>query len=139
MDLVRKITLARSARKTALVDFSMGDTVEVHVKVKEGEKERIQIFKGVVIKNQGSGMGRSFTVRKISDGVGVERTFPYNSPAVEKVTLISHGKVRRGKLYYLRGLKGKKARIASEWAVLAETPSAPAAENTETPSAPSAQ
>jgi large subunit ribosomal protein L19 len=114
LDLIRRITLGKQAHRVP-EDFRAGDTVEVFVKVKEGEKERIQLFKGVVIKLQGAGVSRSFTVRKISDGVGVERTFPFSSPIVEKVVVISQGIVRRSKLYYLRGLEGKKARIQSDW------------------------
>jgi large subunit ribosomal protein L19 len=123
LELIRRVTLKRHNKK-ALAEFSPGDTVEVSVKVKEGEKERIQIYKGVVLKVQGSGIGRSFTVRKISDGVGVERTFPFASPAVDKVEVIARGQVRRSKLYYLRGLEGKKARITSEWAQVLGTPAA---------------
>ena len=93
--------------------FKSGDTIEVHVKVKEGEKERVQKFKGVVTKVQGKDMGKAFTVRKISSGIGVERTFPFASPSIDKVELISTGKVRRSRLFYLRALKGKKARIES--------------------------
>jgi large subunit ribosomal protein L19 len=121
LDLIRKVTLKRHNRKP-LVEFNPGDTVEVSVRVKEGEKERIQIYKGVVIKFQGAGISRSFTVRKISDGVGVERTFPFASPSVEKVDVVSRGKVRRGKLYYLRNLEGKAARINSEWAQVLVAP-----------------
>lgn len=110
MDLLRRVTLGRSQSKK-LPDFSAGDTVGVYVKVKEGEKERVQLFKGVVLKTQGSGAGRSFTVRKVSSGVGVERTFPFLSPAIDRVELISRGKVRRSKLYFLRGLKGRAARL----------------------------
>lgn len=93
--------------------FRSGDTVEVFVKVKEGEKERVQKYRGVVTKIQGSGMSKAFTVRKMSNGVGVERTFPFASPGVDKVELISTGKVRRSRLFYLRELMGKKARIES--------------------------
>ncbi|MBX7232069.1 MAG: 50S ribosomal protein L19 [Bdellovibrionales bacterium] len=110
MDLVRRITMARQTKKN-LPEFRTGDTVGVYVKVKEGEKERIQLFSGVVIKTQGQGTGRTFTVRKIASGVGVERTFPFYSPAVDRVELISSGKVRRSRLYYLRGLKGRAARL----------------------------
>ena len=88
-----------------------GDTVKVSAKVVEGERERIQQFQGVVIKVRGGGAGASFTVRRVAYGVGVERTFPLHSPLVEKVEVVRHGKVRRAKLYYLRGLSGKKARI----------------------------
>lgn len=95
--------------------------MNVFVKVKEGEKERVQLFKGTVIKLQGSGVQRSFTVRKISAGVGVERTFPFSSPALDKVELVATGKIRRSKLYYLRGLDGKAAKIESELAIPAKT------------------
>ncbi|WP_424522015.1 50S ribosomal protein L19 [Rubrivirga sp.] len=92
-------------------DFSAGDSVRVHVRVIEGDKERIQIFEGVVIAIQNGGVAESFTVRKISNGVGVERIFPYASPRVSKVEVTRYGRVRRAKLYYLRGLRGKAARI----------------------------
>lgn len=114
-NLIRRVTL-RPANKN-INAFRPGDTVNVHVKVKEGEKERIQLYKGVVTKLQGSGASKSFTVRKISAGVGVERTFPFNSPAVDKVETIATGKVRRSKLYYLRNLAGKASKIESELAV----------------------
>ena len=91
--------------------FRAGDTVKVHVKVVEGNRSRVQVFQGVVIKVQGSGVGRTFTVRKISFGVGVERTFPLHSPIFEKVEIVTRGDVRRAKLYYLRNLRGKKAKI----------------------------
>lgn len=111
-NLVRRVTV-KGANK-AIQKFSSGDTVNVYVKVKEGEKERIQLYKGVVTKIQGAGAAKSFTVRKISAGVGVERTFPFASPALDKVELVSTGKIRRSKLYYLRGLDGKAAKIESE-------------------------
>lgn len=91
--------------------FKAGDTIKVHVKVKEGEKERLQVFQGVVIARKHGGIRETITVRKISNGVGVERVFPLHSPIIDRVELISEGKIRRAKLYYLRGLKGKKARI----------------------------
>jgi len=95
-----------------LPDFNVGDTIRVHLKVVEGGKERIQIFQGVVISKRGSGLGKTFTVRKIaSNGIGVERIFPYACPSIEKIEIVRRGKVRRAKLYYLRGLKGRKARI----------------------------
>lgn len=112
-DLVRRVTLGRS-KTPNFPHFTTGDTVGVYVKVKEGEKERIQLYKGIVIKIQGSGMGRSFTVRKMSSGVGVERTFPFGTPAIDRVELIARGKVRRGRLFYLRALKGRAARLNSE-------------------------
>jgi large subunit ribosomal protein L19 len=92
-------------------DFRPGDTVNVHVKVIEGNRSRVQQFKGVVIRRQGDGVRETFTVRKISFGVGVERTFPVHSPIFEKLEVITRGDVRRAKLYYLRDLRGKKAKI----------------------------
>ena len=91
--------------------FGAGDTVNVHVKVVEGAKERIQVFKGVVLRRRGGGVRETFTVRKESYGVGVERTFPVHSPIVEQIEVLSRGDVRRAKLYYLRNLRGKAARI----------------------------
>jgi len=113
-DLVRRVTWDRIKGKKNLPDFQSGDTVGVYVKVKEGEKERVQLFSGVVLKVQGSGPSRSFTVRKIASGVGVERTFPLLSPSIERVELISRGKIRRSRLFFLRGLKGRSARLDSE-------------------------
>ncbi|AST92076.1 50S ribosomal protein L19 [Sutcliffiella cohnii] len=107
--LIQEIT--QSQLKTDLPTFKSGDTVRVHVKVVEGTRERIQIFEGVVIKRRGGGISETFTVRKISYGVGVERTFPVHSPKIDKLEVIRRGKVRRAKLYYLRELRGKKARI----------------------------
>ncbi len=97
-----------------LPPFRPGDTVRVHVKIREGEKERIQIFEGVVIRRRGGGASGTFTVRKVSYGVGVERIFPVESPAVTKVEIKSRGHVRRARLYYLRELRGKKARLRSK-------------------------
>ncbi|WBB62787.1 50S ribosomal protein L19 [Streptomyces sp. WMMC500] len=91
--------------------FRPGDTVNVHVRVIEGNRSRVQQFKGVVIRRQGSGVRESFTVRKVSFGVGVERTFPVHTPVVEKIELVTRGQVRRAKLYYLRDLRGKAAKI----------------------------
>lgn len=91
--------------------FRAGDTVRVNVRVKEGDKERVQAFEGVVIARRGSGVGESFTVRKISNGIGVERSFPLHSPSVETIEVVTRGHVRRAKLYYLRKLRGKAARI----------------------------
>ncbi len=91
--------------------FKAGDSVDVYYKVKEGDKERTQLFEGVVIRVNGGGIGKTFTVRKVSNGVGVERIIPVNSPMIEKIEVIKIGKVRRSKLYYLRALSGKKARI----------------------------
>ena len=113
-NLVRRVTL-KSTKNPKIANFAPGDTVNVYVKVIEGEKERVQLYKGVVTKIQGHSH-KMFTVRKISAGVGVERTFPFNSPTIDSVELVSHGKVRRAKLYYLRALDGKAARIESELA-----------------------
>ena len=112
-NLVKRVT--SRAANTKLAPFSAGDTVNVYVKVVEGEKERVQLYKGIVTKIQGHAH-KTFTVRKISAGVGVERTFPFNSPAIDSVEVVSHGQVRRAKLYYLRGLEGKAARVESELA-----------------------
>ena len=97
--------------KTDLPDFRPGDTVKVHVKVVEGNRSRIQVFQGVVIRRHGGGIRETFTVRKVSFGVGVERTFPLHTPIVEKIEIVTRGDVRRAKLYYLRNLTGKKAKI----------------------------
>ena len=103
--------LERDHMRADLPDFQVGDTVEVHVRIVEGDKERIQVFKGVVMRKRGSNTGASFTVRKISYEVGVERTFPLHSPSINELRVITKGKVRRSRLYYLRSLYGKKARI----------------------------
>ncbi|MFQ5822527.1 MAG: 50S ribosomal protein L19 [bacterium] len=100
--------------KTDILDFGPGDTVAVHSKVIEGDKERIQVFEGVVIKRKGNGINETFTVRKISNGIGVERIYPVHSPNIDKIVKLKSGKVRRAKLYYLRGLKGKAARITEK-------------------------
>jgi large subunit ribosomal protein L19 len=105
-DLVEKPRL-----RDDLPDFRPGDTVRVHVRVAEAGRERIQVFQGVVIRRQGGGLRETFTVRKVSFGVGVERTFPLHSPTIAKIEVVTHGRVRRAKLYYLRELRGKKARI----------------------------
>jgi len=100
--------------KQDLPEFGIGDTLKVYVKIKEGDKERVQLFQGTVIARNGGGMAESFTVRKVSAGVGVERVFPIHSPNVAKIEMIRKGKVRRSKLYYLRDLKGKRARISEK-------------------------
>jgi large subunit ribosomal protein L19 len=97
--------------KDKLPDFNAGDTLKVHIKIKEGDKERTQVFQGVVIQRKGKGLGETFTVRKISSGVAVERVFPLHSPNVTKIERIREGKVRRARLFYLREAKGKQARI----------------------------
>jgi large subunit ribosomal protein L19 len=104
-------TIEKSLARSDLPEFNTGDTIKVHVKIKEGEKERLQAFEGTVIKKGNHGAGRSFIVRKMSHGVGVERIFQYSSPSIGKIDIITRGKVRRAKLYYLRGLEGKAARI----------------------------
>jgi large subunit ribosomal protein L19 len=107
--------LEKEQMKGNIPDFGPGDTVRVHVKVREGEKERIQVFEGVVIGRRGGGLRETFTVRKISYSIGVERVFPVHSPSVDHIDVVRHGKVRRAKLYYLRALKGKAARIEERW------------------------
>jgi large subunit ribosomal protein L19 len=100
--------------KGNLPSFRPGDTLNVHYLIKEGEKERVQQFQGVCISRQGSGMGSTFTVRKVSGSIGIERTFPLNSPNLDKIEVIRKGVVRRAKLFYLRGLSGKSARIKEQ-------------------------
>lgn len=115
--------VAASSLKTDIPAFHPGDTVSVHVKVIEGDKERIQIFEGVVINRRGNGMDATFTVRKISNGVGVERIFPVHSPNIAKIEMVRAGKVRRAKLYYLRSLRGKAARIDEKRGAIQGQPS----------------
>ncbi|GGE16472.1 50S ribosomal protein L19 [Marinithermofilum abyssi] len=107
--VVREIT--QEQLRNDIPEFRAGDTVRVHVKVVEGQRERIQVFEGVVIQRRGGGISETFTVRKMSYGVGVERTFPLHSPRIDKIEVVRRGKVRRAKLYYLRKLRGKAARI----------------------------
>ena len=107
--LVAEVSAAQL--RTGIPEFRPGDSVKVHVKVVEGNRSRIQVFAGVVIARTGSGIGESFTVRKVSFGTGVERTFPLHSPIIEKIEVERRGDVRRAKLYYLRGLRGKAAKI----------------------------
>ncbi|MBE6114353.1 MAG: 50S ribosomal protein L19 [Erysipelotrichaceae bacterium] len=109
LNLVSELT--KSQLRTDIPTFRSGDTVKVYVKIKEGDKSRIQLFEGLVIKRQGSGIGETFTVRKISSQIGVERTFPVHTPIIDRIEVVRHGKVRRNKLFYLRGLSGKAARI----------------------------
>lgn len=113
-NLVRRVTVKPFAK--TINNFNTGDTVNVFVKVKEGEKERVQLYKGIVTKIQGAGAAKTFTVRKMSAGVGVERTFPFASPSLDRVEIVSKGKVRRSRLFYLRELDGKAAKIESELA-----------------------
>ena len=109
MDMIE--TIEKEQMRVDVPRFKAGDTVKVHVRIKEGEKERIQVFQGVVIRKRKGGTGSTFTVRKVSYGIGVERIFPTHSPVIDKIELVSRGKVRRGRLYYLRNLRGKAARI----------------------------
>jgi len=108
-NIIAEIT--KEQLRTDLPEFRPGDTVRAHVKIQEGNRERIQAFEGVVIKRRGGGISETFTVRKVSYGVGVERTFPLHSPKIAKLEVVRRGKVRRAKLYYLRNLRGKAARI----------------------------
>ena len=108
-DIIKKIEDAQLKEKVE--EFRVGDTVKVHAKVKEGNRERIQIFEGTVIKRQNGGARETFTVRKTSNGVGVEKTWPLHSPIVDKIDVVRRGKVRRAKLYYLRDRVGKKAKV----------------------------
>jgi large subunit ribosomal protein L19 len=103
--------LAAASKRDDLPAFRAGDTPKVHVRVVEGNRSRVQVFQGVCIRIQGSGIGRTFTVRKVSFGVGVERTFPLHTPVIERVEVVTRGDVRRAKLYYLRNLRGKAAKI----------------------------
>lgn len=109
MDLV-KVVESEQLRND-IPDFNVGDTVKVHVKVVEGNRERIQVFEGAVMKRQGGGLSETFTVRRISYGIGVERTFPLHSPRVDRIEVVRRGKIRRAKLNYLRGRVGKRAKI----------------------------
>ena len=112
MDLVKFVEQQVSTKKE-FPSFKSGDTISVHYKIREGNKERIQIYQGVVIQRNSAGANETFTVRKMSNGIGVERIFPISSPNIDKVEVNSHGKVRRAKLFYLRALTGKAARIKS--------------------------
>ncbi|SFJ80267.1 50S ribosomal protein L19 [Thermoflavimicrobium dichotomicum] len=107
--ILREVT--QEQLRNDIPQFRAGDTLRVHVKVKEGQRERIQVFEGVVIQRRGGGISETFTVRKVSYGVGVERTFPLHSPVIDKIEVVRRGKVRRAKLFYLRKLRGKAARI----------------------------
>ncbi|MDP3386264.1 MAG: 50S ribosomal protein L19 [Eubacteriales bacterium] len=109
MDLIR--ALEQEQLKENLTDFNIGDTVKVHYKVKEGTRERIQVYEGIVIKRQNGGVRETFTVRRIASGVGVERTFPVHSPKIDKLEVIRKGRVRRAKLFYLRDRTGKAAKV----------------------------
>ena len=112
MDVLSSIT--QEYMKSDIPAFNVGDTVKVHVKIKEGNRERIQIFEGFVLKKQNGGIGETFTVRRIASGVGVEKTFPLHSPLVEKIEVVRRGKVRRARLHYMRQRTGKSAKIKSK-------------------------
>ena len=109
MDVLSSVT--NEYMKSDIPAFNVGDTVKVHVKIKEGNRERIQIFEGFVLKKQGGGIGETFTVRRIASGVGVEKTFPIHSPLVEKIEVVRRGKIRRARLHYMRQRTGKSAKI----------------------------
>ncbi len=111
-DLIKLVEQELGSRRTNIPQFKAGDTISVHVKIREGNKERVQQFQGVVLSRRGRGTnGESFTVRKVSNGIGVERIFPLLSPSVDKIEFVKAGKVRRSKLYYMKGRQGKSARI----------------------------
>ncbi|MCQ2461136.1 MAG: 50S ribosomal protein L19 [Clostridia bacterium] len=112
MDALKVITEGQI--KENVTDFNIGDTVKVHVKIKEGNRERVQVFEGTVIARRGGGVSETFTVRRVSYGVGVEKVFPVNSPNVEKIEVVRKGKVRRSKLYYLRDRVGKAAKVKEQ-------------------------
>jgi large subunit ribosomal protein L19 len=117
-DLIKEVEKELAEKRTTIIDFKPGDTINVHVKIREGNKERIQQFQGVVLYRRGKGTnGESFSVRKVSNGVGVERIFPLLSPSLDKIEFVRAGKVRRAKLTYLKGRQGKSARIKEKLAV----------------------
>ena len=109
--------LEKEQMRLDMPDFKAGDTIKVHARIKEGEKERIQVFQGVVIRKRKGNTGATFTVRKISYGIGVERIFPLHSPSIDKVEVLTRGRVRRGRIYYMRKLRGKAARIKEKRAL----------------------
>ena len=111
MDIIKSIT--QEYEKENIPEFSVGDTVRVHVKIKEGNRERIQVFEGFVLKRQNGGVSETFTVRRLSSGIGVEKTFPLHSPSIDKIEVVRRGDVRRAKLNYMRGRTGKAAKIKS--------------------------
>jgi len=118
VDLIKVAEQELASRRAKLPDFKAGDTINVHVRISEGNKERVQQFQGVVLYRRGKGTnGESFSVRKVSNGVGVERIFPTLSPSIDKIEFVKAGKVRRAKLYYMRGRQGKSARIKERLAV----------------------
>ncbi|MEA5404806.1 50S ribosomal protein L19 [Arcicella sp. DC2W] len=110
-ELIKFVEAENAARRAELPEFSAGDTVNVYIKIREGAKERIQVFQGTVIQRRNSGAGEMFTVRKISNGIGVEKIFPLLSPNIEKIEVLRKGKVRRARLFYLRGKQGRAAKV----------------------------
>ncbi|MBE6129386.1 MAG: 50S ribosomal protein L19 [Erysipelotrichaceae bacterium] len=112
LSLVDKIT--KEQLRSDIPEFKVGDTLKVHVRIREGNKSRIQVFEGVCVDRSNGGIGASFTVRKMSSGIGVQRTFPVHSPVIDKIEVVRHGKVRRAKLTYLKGLSAKNARIKED-------------------------
>lgn len=135
-EIMKKVSKVLVPKKPKYPDFKVGDVIRVSVKVKEGEKARVQAYEGLVIAMKKGGDSASFTVRKISYGIGVERIFPWNSPVIEKITIVSRGEVRRAKLYYLRELSGRASRIKADlvFGADAEAPSEPS--SSETPETP---
>ena len=129
---------AQLGMKNEKFDFRTGDTIKVFTKVVEGDSERVQVFDGVLLGRRGSGISESFTVRKISYGVGVERVFPVHSPRIDKIELVKTGKVRRAKIYYLRELSGKSARLEEKTGALEDSVAAPAAPAPLQPQSPAA-
>jgi large subunit ribosomal protein L19 len=110
-DLIKLVEAENAARRAEHPEFNAGDTINVHVKIREGNKERIQVFQGLVIQRKNHGAGETFTVRKVSNSIGVERIFPILSPNIDKIEVLRRGKVRRARLFYLRGKQGKAARV----------------------------
>lgn len=110
-DLIKFVEEEAAAARAGHPEFNSGDTINVHVKIREGNKERIQVFQGMVIQRKNSGNGETFTVRKISNGIGVERIFPILSPNIDKIEVLRRGKVRRARIYFMRGKQGKAARV----------------------------
>lgn len=131
---VPQIEALSKLQQREVAPFRVGDSVRVHYRITEGDKERVQVFQGTVIRKSGGGIGRTFCVRKRSSGVGVERVFPYHSPRIEKLEVVSHGRVRRSRLYYLRELQGKAARLKGT-----REGEAPAAASSIAPEAPAAE
>jgi large subunit ribosomal protein L19 len=121
-------TVDAESLRSDVPDFRPGDTLKVHVRVVEGSRSRVQVFQGVVIRRQGGGLRETFTVRKVSFGVGVERTFPVHTPVIDKIEVVTRGDVRRAKLYYLRGRTGKAARIAERRDIRRDIPAGQGAE-----------